>query len=104
MWQYITFIWSIHPLAKYKNTPYEPFYSLGSKDVVPGNQKFFKDQSQKKESGEGWGVGKGGERKGRKERQKKEGEEERSEEENVKEKQLQNMQDNYKMKIHACHY
>lgn len=73
-----------------------PLYSLGSKDVVPGNQKFFKDQSQKKGSGEGWGVGKGGEKKGRKERRKKEGEEERSEEENERKtapkyaRQLQN--------------
>ena len=37
-------------------------------------------------------------------RKKKEGEEERSEKEKVKEKQVQNMEDNYKMKMHACHY
>ena len=37
-------------------------------------------------------------------RKKKEGEEERSEKEKVKEKQVQHMEDNYKMKVHACHY
>lgn len=40
-----------------------PLYSLGSKDVVHGNQKIFKDQSQKRR-GAGWGVGKDGESKG----------------------------------------
>jgi len=41
---------------------------------------------------------------GRVERVKEEGEEERSEKEKAKEEQLQNTEDNYKMKRHACHY
>lgn len=61
-----------------------------------GTKSFSKTIQRRKEGGGGWRVGKDGER--------KEGEEERSEKEKVKENQLQNMEDNYKMEIHACHY